>query len=339
PVVFLADCNRGSNNSEAHSTLVDWPADTPRPERLQLLPSKPNTDKLTQKIQDKKATAQAREQLNLLYVALTRAREYLFISGVATKKKPSGWYQLAHNAISSIADEQDDGSLHYIFGEHQPEKIAIRKEPEEKRAPLESVPELQQPIKTLARPEYMIAPSRARHDGAVAFISQHDPDAEDGKIRGIIIHRALELLNIKKNLPQADIHQILLSEFSLEASTNELNECFEEALSTVNNPQFAIIFSPQEPAECLDELPVLYSENGQSTYGLIDRLVIHGNEILLIDYKSHSQADADSCEAMATAFAEQMRLYTQGAQKIWPDHRIKKGILFTSSQRLVWLDE
>ncbi len=340
PVVFLADSNRGSNNNEAHSTLVDWPADTPRPERMQLLPSKQNTDSLTLKVQNKKAETQAREQLNLLYVALTRAREYLFISGVATKKKPSGWYEFARNAISSMTEEQDDGSFHYVFGKHELDKITEVKEAIIKtKPPLELAPELQRPIKNLAKPEYMIAPSKAKHDGVIPFISQDDPDADDGKIRGVAIHRALELLNTKKSLPHSDIGQILLSEFSLDIENKELNEWFEEALKVIKNPQFEDIFSPQETAECFNELPVLYSESGQSIYGLIDHLVIDGNEILLIDYKTHTQADAENCKVMASAFSEQMQLYAQGIQKIWPDHKIRKGILFTSSQKLVWLDE
>jgi len=231
PVVFLADSNRGSNNNEAHSTLVDWPADTPRPERMQLLPSKQNTDSLTLKVQNKKAETQAREQLNLLYVALTRAREYLFISGVATKKKPSGWYEFARNAISSITEEQDDGSFHYIFGEHELDKITEAKETIIKtKSPLELAPELQRPIKNLAKPEYMIAPSKAKHDGVIPFISQDDPDADDGKIRGVAIHRALELLNTKKSLPLSDIGQILLSEFSLDIENEELRRKQPSAL-------------------------------------------------------------------------------------------------------------
>lgn len=338
PVVFLADCNRGSNNSEAHSTLVDWPADTPRPARMQLLPSKQNTDSLTLKVQNKKAEAQAREQLNLLYVALTRAREYLFISGVATRKKPSGWYEFARNAIAAMTDEQDDGALHYVFGEHETVEELIEQATVTKPQ-LSLAPELLQPIKNLPRSEYMIAPSKAKHDGAVPFISQDDPDADDGKIRGIAIHRALELLNTKKKLSHANIRQILLSEFSLDVDNDELNDWFEQALKVVSNPQFEGIFSPQDTAECFNELPVLYSENGQSIYGLIDRLVIDNDEILLIDYKSHTQADADNSETIATAFAEQMQLYAKGVQKIWPEHKIRKGVLFTACQKLVWLDE
>ncbi|MCK4705979.1 MAG: PD-(D/E)XK nuclease family protein, partial [Gammaproteobacteria bacterium] len=339
PVIFLADCNRGSHNNDAHSTLVDWPADSRQPERLQLVLSKQNTDRLTQKVQEKKARAQSREQLNLLYVALTRAREYLFISGVATSKKPSGWYQLAHQAIASIAEEQDDGSFDYVFGEHQVDETNAVKAPSTAAPQLKIIPELLQPIKSLAKPEHMIAPSKANREQALAFIADGDLDSEQAQMRGVAIHRALDLLSGKRALSDESIHQILMAEFLQDADKNEIDLWLKQAQQVFDDAQFEIIFSPDETAQCFNELPLLYDNNGQSVYGLIDRLIIDGDEILLIDYKTHAQANADNCKTIAEDFSEQMNLYGLGIQKIWPDHTIKKGVLFTSARKLVWLDE
>ena len=339
PVVFLADCNRGSNSNDAHSTLVDWPADSRQPERMQLVLSKQNTDSLTLKVQEKKSRAQAREQLNLLYVTLTRAREYLFISGVATKKKPSGWYQLAHKAIASITEEQEDGSFHFVFGEHQIDADDAEKTPATSQPQLKIIPELQQPIKTLTKPEYMIAPSKANREQSLPFVAAGNIDAEHAQTRGVVIHRALDLLSGKRILTNKTVHQILISEFLQDAKKNEIDQWLEQAQKVFDDTQFKMIFSPGESVQCFNELPLLYDNNGQSVYGLIDRLIINDNEILLIDYKTHSQASTTNCETMAADFSEQMNLYTQGIQKIWPDHKIKKGILFTTAQKLVWLDE
>ena len=337
PVVFLADCNRGSNNTDAYSTLVDWPANSQQPERFQLLLSKQNTDALTQKVQEKTAKAQAREQLNLLYVALTRAREYLFISGVATTKKSSGWYQLARRAMTEITEEQDDGSLQYIFSEHEIREDTIEKKPATTQ--LKIIPELLQPIKKLAKPEYMIAPSKANREQSQTFITDDDLDAEHAQTRGIAIHRALDLLSGKRTLTDKAIHQILMSELHQDADSSEIDQWLAQAQLVVNDAQFAMIFSPDKSVQCFNELPLLYDNNGQSVYGLIDRLIINNDEILLIDYKSHAQANADTCAAMARDFTKQMKLYEQGIQKIWPNHAIKKGVLFTACQKLVWLGD
>ena len=339
PVIFLADCNRGSNNNDAHSTLVDWPADSRQPERLQLVLSKQNTDRLTQKVQEKKTQAQSREQLNLLYVALTRAREYLFISGVATSKKPSGWYQLAHQAMASIAEEQDDGSFHYVFGKHEIDVEAVEKIPTVTPSQLKIIPELLQPIKSLAKPEHMIAPSKANREQALAFIADTDLDSEHAQMRGVAIHRALDLLSGKRALSNESIHQILMAEFHQDADKNEIDLWLKQARQVFDDTQFKMIFSPEASVQCFNELPLLYDNNGQSVYGLIDRLIINGDEILLIDYKTHSQASAETCATLANNFSEQMNLYSLGIQKIWPDHTIKKGVLFTSARKLVWLDE
>lgn len=339
PVIFLADCNRGSNNNDAHSTLVDWPADSVQPERMQLVLSKQHTDRLTLDIQNKKASAQAREQLNLLYVALTRAREYLFISGVASRKQSSGWYDLARKAIAMITNEEDDGSFHSIFGEHQLSTARSEKTPASSPPQLKIIPELLQPVTSLAKSEYMIAPSKANREPASGFIAGDALDAEHALARGIAIHRALDLLSGKKTLSRAAIHQILISEFQQEAGAEEIAQWLEQAQQVFDNARFEMIFSPGEPAQCFNELPLLYDADGQSVYGMIDRLVISGDEILLIDYKTHAQASAENSAALAADFSGQMRLYGRGLQKIWPDHRIRQGILFTASQTLIWLDE
>ncbi|MDH5612590.1 MAG: UvrD-helicase domain-containing protein [Gammaproteobacteria bacterium] len=338
PVVFLADCNRGSNNNEAYSTLVDWPADSQRPERMQLVMSKPNTDSLTLKVQDRKAEAQAREQLNLLYVALTRAREYLFISGVASKKTSSGWYDLSRKAIASITEGRDDGSFHYVFSEHQVTVDNFEKTPATSHSQLKIMPELLQPIKSLAKPECIIAPSKANRE-QYSFIATSDLNAEHGQIRGIAIHRALELLSGKKTLSNELIRQILLTEFQQDAEHHQIEQWLDEAQKVFNDIQFKMIFSPGESVQSFNELPLLYDNNGQSVYGLIDRLILGNNEILLIDYKTHAQASTANSKTLAASFSAQMNLYSQGIQKIWPDHKIKKGILFTASQTLIWLDE
>ena len=275
----------------------------------------------------------------MLYVALTRAREYLFISGVATSKKPSGWYQLAHKAMVSIAEEQDNGSFDYIFGEHKFDKNNAVKTPSTAAPQLKIIPELLQPIKSLAKPEHMIAPSKANREQALVFIANDDLDSEHAQMRGVAIHRALDLLSGKRVLNNDSIHQILMSEFHQDAERNEIDLWLQEAQQAFDNTRFKMIFAPDESAQCFNELPLLYDNDGQSVYGLIDRLIIDGDEILLIDYKTHAQANADNCQTIAEDFSEQMNLYSRGIQKIWPNHKIKKGILFTTCQKLVWLDE
>ncbi len=107
PIVFLADCNNTASNRNAYASLVRWPANESRPTHFQLQLNKENTDQVTQKLQLEKINEQTREELNLLYVALTRAREQLYISGIAsTKKHENSWYQIIARGLDSNTETQ-----------------------------------------------------------------------------------------------------------------------------------------------------------------------------------------------------------------------------------------
>jgi ATP-dependent helicase/nuclease subunit A len=334
PVVFLADCDSGGSAKDAFTTLVHWPANAKKPEHVQLVMGKDQTDNITQSVQQQKAAAQAREQLNLLYVALTRAREYLLISGVASKRSSSGWYQLIHEAMTSMATEETDGSLSYTFG--QPE-IAPSAEKEvahkEKRVAIK--PELKLPIKNLPATETMIAPSRANQNNDV---SDAVLDTEHGQTRGIIIHRALDLLSRKNALSQQEVHQQLVSETGLNADDSDLKNWLQEAVETTKAVQFEEIFTLPESSQGCNELPLLYEADDHPVYGLIDRLVIGEKEILLVDYKTHLHVTRETAKTCAESFKEQMRLYREGVQRIWPDHTVRSGLLFTACAELVWFN-
>ncbi len=316
--------------------MVNWPADAKKPERVQLVMSKDKTDSITASVQQQKAAAQAREQLNLLYVALTRTREYLFVSGVAAKRSSSGWYPLLHNAMTSITADEATGILTYSFG--KPEAApSVKKETTSRKDEIEIQAELSLPIKTLPSTEHMIAPSRANQFHDTLEMADDPLDSEHGQTRGIVIHRALDLLSrINALSPQKTLQQ-LASENGLSTKNPDLKNWLKEAIEISEAAQFEVIFSPAEGSQNHNEIPLLYEADHQAVYGLIDRLVIGEKEILLIDYKTHAQVTSETAKAKAESFKQQMSLYREGVQRIWPDHIIRTGLLFTACAELVWL--
>ena len=59
----------------------------------------------------------------------------------------------------------------------------------------------------------------------------------------------------------------------------------------------------------------------------------------VIDYKTHQWADRDSLPRLTDSYREQMRLYTNGVQKLWPRLTVKPCLLFTACGELVAMDE
>ena len=87
PIVFLVDTASAPSQQRAYNTMIDWPSESSKPREFFIFGRKKDIDLKTQSKLDTYALKSWNEELNLLYVALTRAKQYLFISGVESKKK------------------------------------------------------------------------------------------------------------------------------------------------------------------------------------------------------------------------------------------------------------
>ncbi|MCU0933750.1 MAG: UvrD-helicase domain-containing protein, partial [Thiobacillaceae bacterium] len=100
PVVFLVKADQGTGHDDACGVLIDWPPESDRPAHFSLHGAAawrgPGRDALF----ERERQQAARERLNLLYVAMTRARQALFVSGVEDGK-PGSWLGLAREALQS----------------------------------------------------------------------------------------------------------------------------------------------------------------------------------------------------------------------------------------------
>ncbi|MGB5398362.1 MAG: UvrD-helicase domain-containing protein [Gammaproteobacteria bacterium] len=338
PVIFLADCNAANAQHDAYSALVDWPADSAQPRVFQLVMSKARTDSITADIQNRKALAQQRENLNLLYVAMTRARQFLYISGAASKRQ-SNWYTLLEAGMQQLTPASAGDIMLHQHGDisggvNKPREQSSQHPGERPGEAIEPalLDTLQRPIAHLPGSAVIIAPSRS--DMHIDRSTAIDVD-EDARLRGSVIHRAIEILCTTHATLEVIAVQ-LGNEFGMSAADSELNSWLDEAQTTVTNPEFSDIFQPGE-ARVFNEMPVLYRNNGQDVYGIVDRLVVHEKTILLIDYKSHRLANSAEVNSVADGFSEQIRLYRKGVQLLWPAHDIRAGIVFTAVQQRTWL--
>ena len=334
PVVILADCDNQGGHNNAYTALVDWPAQSSKPVRFQLVTAKENIDEITREVQKQKEQAQKREELNLLYVAVTRARQYLLVTGSASKSK-SGWYEYIETAMSSLTKADSSGAYHLAAGSYTGVTI-ITEETTETDMEIEVDTRLTSPIVNVATTEHMIAPSLSFHASNDSLHSVHD---NDGIRRGIAIHRALDLMSRVPPLSAEQTRQQIRHESALADNDNELDIWMDEACKTVDNKDFEHIFKPSAYREALNELPVMYQHNKRSVYGVIDRLVINDDNILLIDYKTHQVEAGAELDTLADTFINQMKLYRTGVEKLWPGLKIKSGLLFTHSARLIWMDK
>ncbi|MEE9494637.1 MAG: UvrD-helicase domain-containing protein [Gammaproteobacteria bacterium] len=322
PVVFLADCATVDKNQSAWSTLIDWPATETRPNMLALMPSGERSDSWSARYLEKEQALKEKDSANLLYVALTRAKQMLFISGSSSKNGgASGW----HEKISATLGNPDNEEDPVIYLQHgNPPALTIQ-QPLKKNDAITIDPALSQPV-TIAHTTHEIAPSR--QDPAMKFTG-----TGNGQLFGQAVHRLLQL-QIESLQPDS---QALSARVARELNLPKL--ITESVSKTVNqllqNKDLHWVFYPDEQSTTWNEAPIEYLRNGHIVSGFIDRLILDEHTVHIIDYKSHQIDNKSQVPELANHYRTQLKLYREGVERLWPKKTVKSWLLFTSISQLV----
>ncbi|MDR0480582.1 MAG: UvrD-helicase domain-containing protein, partial [Gallionellaceae bacterium] len=75
PIVWLLDTNTGKSARDSHDVLLDWPPDASAPAHFSIYADLASRKGRRMERFDQEAEQQAREEMNLLYVAMTRAKQ------------------------------------------------------------------------------------------------------------------------------------------------------------------------------------------------------------------------------------------------------------------------
>ena len=330
PVVFLADTINSIKDRSSYAPFVDWPVEEKQPLTFQLIPGIKNRDNTSGQYVEQQKLTQQRENANLLYVAITRAKQFLFVTGCLPGKKPYlDWYSPIKQGIQSIGTETEDGRWIYEFATIQQ---ATESPKEEKPAAISIDPRLSQPLHKI-KPEYnIIAPSQ------ITASNDAIEGDEDGLLRGVIIHKCLELLTRNKSSNSHWLKQSIMTELNLALQDDLIDECIEEVDSLINDENLTQVFKPASSENIYNEVPIQYMRGRQMVLGIIDRLIVNKNKVLIIDYKSHKSASPENRKALAATYQQQMQFYKDGIKEIWPDKEIQVALLFTHFKHLHFLD-
>ncbi len=328
PVVFLAGSATASRNNRAYQALVRWPTLAAAPTHFLLTGKTSELDTMSAALLAEQAREDEREQANLLYVALTRAKQMLYISGCQPQRgEELGWYGLIAAQLGDAADIANAG---WRRESGTPPRAASPAA--EKRHPAPEVdPRLSAIVQQRPR-EIEIAPSRAQHEA-----SFDGEDDEDGRERGRAIHRFLELLCGGMPGAALEARGRVAAELGLDAKDARLADWWNEAEKIIRAPALRAWFDAAQYDAAYNEVPLQYQQGEALIHGVIDRLVLRGGRCAVIDYKTHRGA-ADAPQEYALRFREQLRLYAQGVARLWPGKQVEAYLLFTVNGRMELLD-
>ncbi len=324
-VVYLIDCGYKRPQSRAWKGLIDWPSHSPAPLNFTLTSSKQSLDNWSRQRLEYDAREDLREDANLLYVALTRAQQYLFISGCEQSGDSMGWYQ--HIAAVFI-DEKLAANTSQVLTISAPANPITQPVSEKNLpAPLECTIELDLSRPVAAQTKIAsVSPSQPDISQA-AILSPPAADDLSAQSHGILVHRLLEL---GTNQPQTDfkqLTQILKNEITQTITDDIFSACLNEVRALLNNSEINKFFNLDPEQQGLNEVPISYIDKGKIVHGIIDRLIIDHTTITLIDYKT---GQSGNLEKMAT-YQQQLQLYGLGLKRIWPQKRLRALLLFTAT--------
>ena len=326
PVVFLVDCAFRRSHKETYRALVNWPPARTEPCDVVLLPVAGERGRVLRELAAERKRREQREDANLLYVGLTRAKQYLFVSANGKADK-TNWYQRLRAAIG------DNGLLGADAVAHTDARV--RAAPDADADAAQEAQETAVPATpiaaTVAAPRIASErnPSRMVRSGDFAGARVHSPGHKDGALRGEVIHRALELLNTRACDDFDALRRRLAAEHR--AADGDLVAWAREAWDLVREPRLSELFDDELYQRVFNEMPLLYRRGDERIFGTLDRLCVGADAVWLVDYKTHRRYDP---KKLIEDHREQMSCYRDGVAGLYPGRKLRVSLLMTVDGQL-----
>lgn len=272
-----------------------------------------------------------REHCRLLYVALTRAEDLLFIGGAVTNadKVPEGsWYSTVEAAMIGLGAAEIDvpgmgPSLHHAVGTPaDPDEHDSELDPEDVLHPPAW---LLTPAPQEARPPRPLSPSAIAKDGVAE--PPPSPEMRAAARRGTAMHALFERLPEVAPERRRAVGEAYVAGAYPEQDAAAL---VTTALGILEDPQFAAVFAPG----ALAEAPVAAVVGEIVVTGTVDRLLVSDSEVLVVDFKTGRRVPADAA-AIDPYYLRQMGAYVAALQRVFPGRPVRAALLYTEVPKLL----
>jgi ATP-dependent helicase/nuclease subunit A len=278
------------------------------------------------------------EHWRLLYVAMTRAEEALFVTGALGPRdkgevSDESWFGALRQAMDDDVDEAD-----FIWSRRWQVGATAALPPVDvatAAAPAIILPEdLRDAIGPEPRPARPLAPSAMDQDAAPAPPTRPGPGARAAARRGTVLHRLLERLPDVAIGARAEAAAQWLARMAADLSDHERTALVQSALAVLDKPAWAAVFGPGS----LAEVPIAALVGTRMISGTIDRLLIAPDLVRIVDFKT-DRRPPDRLAAIAPAYLRQMAAYVAALQVIHPGRRVEAALLYTATPQLFVLPD
>lgn len=333
PIVILADAADDPHRSPPSAIPLRDPLDADRVLPMPLLRKEEKVGPIAEE-EARTKREELQEHWRLLYVAMTRAEEALFVAGALGPKDTKGppadsWY--ARIAGQFLDEEWIEDPLWGARAEHGERSSKV---PERSAGP--AVLELPLPLPWLnraapdePRPPRPLAPS------ALGEEQEADPPwppgaGADAARRGVLMHRLLERLPEVPIGERKAAAQSWLARMAGAFDAPARAEMAASALAVLEQKGWAELFGPG----ALAEVPIAATVGGQVVAGTIDRLLIGQHVIRVVDFKTARRPPA-SLDQVPVAILRQMAAYAAALEVTYPGRKVEAALLYTQEPRLI----
>ena len=279
-------------------------------------------------------TAAEDEHRRLLYVAMTRAADWLIVCGAEGKQqRPAGcWYDLVSDALRPAASEtlDADGAKVWRLQKFAPAQSELPLGEGAAPAQAETLPGwLRTPAPTETAPAIVITPSAAIESEKRPMPAAASADRERALLHGTILHRLMQSLpDIAAERREAAARRYLKS-MAAQVGEAECERLLARVMTLLADPRFAALAGPTSRAE----VPIvgrLRRDGGAPLLvsGQVDRLAITGEAVLIADYKTNRPAPRKFAE-VPESYVAQLALYRAVLTKLYPGRSVSAALIWT----------
>jgi len=309
----------------------------------------------------REAGEETAERNRLLYVALTRARDRLYVCGYDGKnaRPPACWYELVTTGLTDHLVEAEDAKGLTVRRLAEPQCVAPKARKSDpgldtapaalpewvnRRAPREPAPAVPIAPSRLAPldidaegepheptpPTDSRAPRAGRSSGAIG--------GENRFLRGTLTHALLQYLPTCPLEGRKRAAEAFLDVRAQALPPRVRASIVRETLAVLTDAAFAPVFGPRSRAEVgiVAEIRPPTAGPPLRIAGQIDRLVELEDEILIVDYKTNRPPPRDLAE-VPRAYVHQLAAYCIAVERAFAVARVRAALLWTEGPRLMEL--
>ncbi len=284
------------------------------------------------------AALRRREHNRLLYVALTRAEDRLIVCGweMGRAAPEDSWYAMARRGFERMGAERQpfvgpwEGEMLVAA---RPQRDAPRRRPSgsaEAASPLpgwagrpgdwRAAPPPEEP--PLPTP---LAPSRPDGSGfgpVPAALSPLRATPGPRYARGLAVHALLQHLPDVPDTERAEVADGFLARTALDPAARA--DLAAQVMAVLRHPALAELFGPRGRAE----QPLSGLVSGQVVSGVVDRMAVLADQVLVVDFKT-GRAAPETAEATPVRYLRQLAAYRAVLRGLFPDRTVRCALVWT----------